>query len=97
MQYIACQAADDQVAPVGDPFAGEQALEQLRLKFQVQHPAPAGHPGLKPPGLTAGNLMVNQQAKPFSLVEICNSVLHLHFGKGFGHPVKPQGLKVIEG
>ncbi len=55
------------------------------------------HPGLKPLGLTAGDLTVNQQAKPFSVTEIGSSVLHLQFGKGFGHTVQPQGLQVIEG
>ena len=45
----------------------------------------------------AGDLAVDQQAEPFGVAETCSSVLNLQLGKGFGHPVKPQGLQVIEG
>ena len=55
------------------------------------------HAGRKPLGLTAGDLTVNQQAKPFSVAEISGSVLCLQFGKGLGHTVQPQGFQVIEG
>ena len=81
MQNIACQAADDKVALVGDPFAGEQALEQrlveataravidiFRASPYVTQPGGA-HPGLKPLGLTADDLAVNQQAEPFSVTD----------------------------
>jgi len=55
------------------------------------------HPGLKALGFPAGDFTINQQAKPFGVAEICGGVPHPQFGKGFGRPVKPQGLQVIEG
>jgi hypothetical protein len=104
----AARAGDDQIAPVGDPFAGEQALEQrlveatARAVIDILRPGahmaqPGGaHPGFEPLGLTADDLAVNQQAEPFSVTEIGGGVLNLQLGEGFGHPVKPQGLQVIE-
>ncbi|MFT7057682.1 MAG: hypothetical protein ACJASV_000181 [Pseudorhodobacter sp.] len=84
-------AGDDQVALICDPLAGEQALEQrlveaapravidiFRASAHMALPGRA-HPGLEALGLTAGDLTVNQQAKPFSVAEICSSVLCLQF------------------
>ena len=55
------------------------------------------HAGLKALGFSAGDLTVNQQAKPFGVAEIGSSVLNLEVREGFGHAVKPQGFQVIEG
>jgi hypothetical protein len=97
MQSIACQAVDDQVALVGDPFGGEQALEQrlveaapcavIDVLWTGAHMAQPGraHAGLEALGLTAGDLAVDQQAKPFGVAEIGSSVLNLQFDEGFGH------------
>jgi hypothetical protein len=46
------------------------------------------HPGFEPLGLTAGDLTVNQQAKPFRVAEFSGGILSLQFGEGFGHTVK---------
>ena len=55
------------------------------------------HPSFKPLGLTAGDLTVDEQAKPFSVAEVCCGILRLQLGKSFGHTVQPQGLQMIEG
>ena len=55
------------------------------------------HPGFKALGLTAGDLTVDQQAKPFSVAHICGTVLRLQFAERFGHTVEPHGFQVIEG
>jgi hypothetical protein len=55
------------------------------------------HPGLEPFCLSACDLTVDEQAKPFSVAETGSCVLHLQLGKGFGHTVQPQGLQMIKG
>jgi hypothetical protein len=55
------------------------------------------HPGLEALGFSAGDFAINQQAKPFGVVHLCGTVLRLQLAERFGHPVKPQGLQVIEG
>ena len=102
-------AGDDQVALVGDPFAREQALEQRLVETAPRavidvfragtHMAQPGraHAGFKALGFSAGDLTVNQQAKPFSVAEISGCILCLQFGEDFGHTVKPQSFQVIEG
>jgi len=82
-------AGDNQIALVGDPFAGEQVLEQrlveatpgavidiFRAGTHVAQPGRA-HPGLEALGFAAGDFAIDQQAKPFGVAEIGSRVLSL--------------------
>ena len=73
---------DHQVAGVTDPASGGELLEQSPVRFarraevdifdggpDVAQPCRA-HAGLEAPGIAAGDLAVDQQAKPFGVAQI---------------------------
>lgn len=100
---------DDQVALVGDPSAGEQALEQRLVEaapgavidiFRAgadMAQSGSAQAGLIAPGLPAGSLAIEEQAQPFGMGQIGGAVLSLQVGKGFGHAVEAQGFQGIVG
>ena len=100
---------DDQASFVGDPLAGEQALEQrlveaaprpvidiFRASAHMAQPGRA-HAGLEALGFSACDFAINQQTKPFGVAEIGGTILGLKLREGFDHTVQPHGLQVIEG
>lgn len=105
----AARAGDDQVAPVRDPFSGQQALEQrpveaapgavvdvFRAGADVAQPG-CPDTGLIALGLPAGFLAVGRKAKPLGMGQIGGSALGLQFGEGFGNAVEAQRLQAIIG
>jgi hypothetical protein len=105
----AAGTGDDQITLVGDPSASKQVLEQrfieatacavidiFRAGANMAQPG-SPHAGLEPLCFSACDFTVNEQAKPFSVAEISSSILHLQFGKGFGHAVcsaTPQNVRM---
>ena len=71
-------------------------IDVLRTGTHVAQPGRA-HAGLEALGFAAGDFAVDQQAKPFSVAHLCDTVLRLQFAERFGHTIQPEGLQVIEG
>ena len=55
-----------------DIFDSRPDMAQLRT----------AHTGLEAPGVAAGDLALDQEAKPFGMAEICDVILFAHLGKG---------------
>ena len=56
----------------------------------------ATHPAFKAPGLAAGRLSINEQAKPFGMAERGGTILRFQLSKGLGHTVELQGFELIQ-
>lgn len=102
-------ASNHQVAGVVDPTTGGELLElrpiQLARRPEVHifdsrtdmTQLCAAHTGLEAPGVAAGDLAFDQQAKPFGVAEIGGVILFVHLDKGISHSVKLQLSQLFQG
>ena len=99
-------AGDDQIAPVFDPFSGQEVLEQAFV--QVPGGAPGhvfrhrahmaqfgrAHAGLEPLARPGGDLAAGGQAQSFGMAQRRRPVLRLKFAKGADHASGVHGASL---
>ena len=102
------RAFDDQVLLLLDPAAWRQLLEQRAIETArravvdildggaVAQPG-ISQPRLEPAVLTIGDLAVEQQAKPFGMIEFCTAAVGGQFLEGARHAGEAELTQLIEG
>ena len=106
---MASGSRDHQVAGVVDPTPRGELLELRPVQFARRPEVDvfdarsdmaqlcAAHAGLEAPGVAACNLAFDQEAKPFSVAEVCGVILFAHLGKSVSHSVKLQLAQLLQG
>ena len=103
------RAGDEQIAMLGDPFAGGELLEQ-RLVEPSRRPVVdvldrrlamaqlgAAQPDLKALGVAIGRLAIEQQRQPFGMCEIDSLVLALQLDEGVGQAAAMSMVRLVCG